>query len=128
MSESTPSEPAQTPIEAPAGVPAGAPAGAPAEAISSEQVSYVARLARIELTQPEIEHFTSHLARVLSHARELEDLDLSDVPPLAHPYPLRNVFRDDVVGGVADRDEVLAQAPGAEHGQFAVPPVLGGAS
>ncbi|WP_419920871.1 Asp-tRNA(Asn)/Glu-tRNA(Gln) amidotransferase subunit GatC [Candidatus Poriferisodalis sp.] len=124
MSESTPSEPAETVVEA----PNKAPDGAPAEAISTEQVSYVARLARIELTQPEIEHFTSHLARVLSHARELSDLDLSDVPPLAHPYPLRNVFRDDVVGGVADRDEVLAQAPAAEHGQFAVPPVLGGAS
>ncbi len=120
MSESTSSEPAETPIEA--------PVGAPTEAIGTEQVSYVARLARIELTQPEIEHFTSHLARVLSHARELSDLDLSDVPPLTHPYPLHNVFRDDVVGGVADRDEVLSQAPGADGGQFAVPPVLGATS
>ena len=94
-------------------------------AISTDQVAHVARLARIELTPDEIEHYTSHLGRILDHARELEDLDLADVPPLAHPYPLRNVFRDDVAGTTVERDEVLAQAPGASDGQFEVPPVLG---
>ncbi|WP_419945451.1 Asp-tRNA(Asn)/Glu-tRNA(Gln) amidotransferase subunit GatC [Candidatus Poriferisodalis sp.] len=100
----------------------------PTDAISSNQVAHVARLARIELTPDEIEHYTSHLGRILEHAREFEDLDLADVPPLAHPYPLRNVFRDDIAGTTVDRDEVLAQAPGASDGQFEVPPVLGTAS
>ena len=99
--------------------------GEPAAAISTDQVAHVARLARIELTPDEIEHYTSRLGRILDHARELEDLDLADVPPLAHPYPLCNVFRDDVAGTTVDRDEVLAQAPGAMDGQFEVPPVLG---
>lgn len=99
--------------------------GEPTAAISSEQVAHVARLARIELTEDEIDHYTSHLGRVLDHARELEGLDLDDVPPLAHPYPLRNVFRDDVAGSPLDRDEVLVQAPGSSEGQFEVPPVLG---
>lgn len=99
--------------------------GDPAKAISTEQVAHVARLARIELTSEEIEHYTGHLGRVLEHARELEDLDLDDVPPLAHPYPLRNVFRDDVAGPTIDRDEMLKQAPAASEGQFEVPPVLG---
>lgn len=94
-------------------------------AISAEQVAHVARLARIELTPEEIDHYTGHLGRVLEHARELEDLDLAGVPPLAHPYPLRNVFRDDVAAPAVDRDEVLAQAPAASDGQFEVPPVLG---
>ncbi|WP_419931167.1 Asp-tRNA(Asn)/Glu-tRNA(Gln) amidotransferase subunit GatC [Candidatus Poriferisodalis sp.] len=94
-------------------------------AISTDQVAHVARLARIELTADEIQHYTGHLGRVLEHARELEDLDLADVPPLAHPYPLHNVFRDDVAGLSVNRDEVLAQAPAASDGQFEVPPVLG---
>ncbi len=93
--------------------------------ISKEQVAHVARLARIELTSEEIEHYTGHLGRVLEHARELEDLDLAEVPPLAHPYPLRNVFRDDVADSTLNRDEVLAQAPAARDGQFEVPPILG---
>ncbi len=99
--------------------------GDPTTAISTDQVAHVARLARIELTPDEVEHYTGHLGRVLEHARELEDLDLADVPPLAHPYPLLNVFRDDVAGVPVDRDEVLAQAPAASGGQFEVPPVLG---
>ena len=94
-------------------------------AISTDQVAHVARLARIELAPDEIEHYTGHLGRILEHARELEDLDLAEVPPLAHPYPLRNVFRDDVAGRTIDRDEVLDQAPAASDGQFEVPPVLG---
>ena len=94
-------------------------------AISSDQVAHVARLARIELTPDEIDHYTGHLGRVLEHARELEDLDLADVPPLAHPFPLHNVFRDDVAASPVDRDEVLGQAPAASDGQFEVPPVLG---
>ncbi|WP_420621480.1 Asp-tRNA(Asn)/Glu-tRNA(Gln) amidotransferase subunit GatC [Candidatus Poriferisodalis sp.] len=96
--------------------------------ISTDQVAHVARLARIELTPAEIDHYTGHLGRVLDHARELEDLDLADVPPLAHPYPLQNVFRDDVAGPPVDRDEVLGQAPAVSDGQFEVPPVLGGES
>ena len=94
-------------------------------AISTDQVAHVARLARIELTADEVGHYTGHLGRVLEHARELEDLDLAEVPPLAHPFPLRNVFRDDVVDASVDRDEVLDQAPAASDGQFEVPPVLG---
>ena len=98
--------------------------GEPTAAISAEQVAHVARLARIELTAEELERFTSHLGRILEHARELEDLDLADVPPLAHPYPLRNVFRDDEAGPSVDRGEVLAQAPAPSQGHFEVPPIL----
>ncbi|WP_419840843.1 Asp-tRNA(Asn)/Glu-tRNA(Gln) amidotransferase subunit GatC [Candidatus Poriferisodalis sp.] len=94
-------------------------------AISTDHVAHVARLARIELTQDEIEHYAGHLGRVLEHACELEELDLADVPPLAHPYPLSNVLRDDVAAASVDRHEVLAQAPAARDGQFQVPPVLG---
>jgi aspartyl-tRNA(Asn)/glutamyl-tRNA(Gln) amidotransferase subunit C len=62
---------------------------------------------------------------VLDHAADVEALELDDVPPTSHPYPLTNVLRDDVVVPSLDREEVLAQAPAVEDDQFKVPPVLG---
>lgn len=95
------------------------------ERISREQVAHVARLARLQLTDAELEEFTGQLGAVLAHAQDVESLDLADVPPTTHPYPLQNVLRDDEVRPTLDRDEVLAEAPAAEDGRFRVPPVLG---
>lgn len=93
--------------------------------ISRDEVAHVASLARIELTDDELAMFTSQLAKVLDHARDVEALDVADVPPTAHPYPLVNVLRADEVQPCLARDEVLAGAPAPEAGQFRVPPVLG---
>ena len=93
--------------------------------ITRDDVAHVARLARLQLTDEELDTFTDQLARVLDHARDVQALDLADVPPTSHPYPLRNVMRPDEVRPSLDRDEVLAAAPAAEDGQFRVPPVLG---
>jgi aspartyl-tRNA(Asn)/glutamyl-tRNA(Gln) amidotransferase subunit C len=93
--------------------------------ISRDEVAHVANLARLQLTDDELDHFTEQLAAVLEHARDVEALDVSGVAPTAHPYELTNVFRPDEVRPTLDRDEVLAQAPAAEAGQFRVPPVLG---
>lgn len=93
--------------------------------ISRDEVAHVARLARIELSEDELDTFTGQLARVLDHARDVEALDVADVPPTAHPYPLVNVLRADEPEACLSRDEVLAAAPVAEEGQFRVPPVLG---
>ena len=93
--------------------------------ISRDDVAHVARLARLELTADELERFTEQLGAVLDHAADVEALDVGDVPPTAHPLPLRNVFRDDVPRPSLDREEVLSQAPAAEDGRFRVPPVLG---
>jgi|SRR5581483_7041936 len=94
-------------------------------AISREEVAHVARLARLELTDDELELFTSQLAAVLDHAADVEALDVGGVPPTSHPYPLRNVFREDKVRPGVDRDAVLAAAPDVEDGRFRVPPILG---
>ena len=96
-----------------------------ADVITREQVAHVARLARLALTDDELDRFTDQLAAVLDHARDLEALALDDVPPTAHPYPLVNVLRDDVVVPGLDRTEVLAAAPAVEAGRFRVPPILG---
>jgi aspartyl-tRNA(Asn)/glutamyl-tRNA(Gln) amidotransferase subunit C len=93
--------------------------------ISTEDVAHVARLARLHLTDEELATFTGQLDAVLGHAADVEALDLDDVPPTSHPYPLSNVLRDDVVTPSLDRAEVLAQAPAVEADQFKVPPVLG---
>ena len=93
--------------------------------ISRDEVAHVARLARLELTDDQLDTFTAQLAAVLEHAADVEALDLADVPPTSHPYPLANVLRADVVRDAGIRDEVLAEAPAAEDGRFRVPAVLG---
>jgi aspartyl-tRNA(Asn)/glutamyl-tRNA(Gln) amidotransferase subunit C len=93
--------------------------------LTRDDVAHVARLARLELTDDEIDVFTGQLAKVLQHAEDVEALDVEGIEPTAHPYPLVNVFRDDVVRPSLDRAEVLGQAPAAEDGRFRVPPVLG---
>jgi aspartyl-tRNA(Asn)/glutamyl-tRNA(Gln) amidotransferase subunit C len=95
------------------------------ERISTEQVAHVARLARLDLTPEELEHYTDQLAAILDHAADIEALDLDGVEPMTHPVPLRNVLRQDVEVPCLDRDEVLAAAPAAESGRFKVPPILG---
>jgi aspartyl-tRNA(Asn)/glutamyl-tRNA(Gln) amidotransferase subunit C len=93
--------------------------------ITRDDVAHVAKLARLELTDDELVMFTDQLAKVLDHARDVEALDVGDVPPTAHPYPLQNVLRPDEIVPCLDRDAALAAAPAVEDGQFRVPPVLG---
>jgi len=96
-----------------------------AERITRDDVAHVAKLARLRVDDDELDVFTEQLAKVLGHAEDIAALDIDDVPPTAHPLPIENVFRADVVGPTVDRDEVLAQAPAAESNQFRVPPILG---
>ena len=93
--------------------------------LTSDVVAKVARLARLDLTEAEIEAATAQLGKMLDHFAEIDALDLSDVEPMNQPYPLANVMRDDVEQPTLDRDEVLAEAPQAEDGRFRVPPVIG---
>jgi aspartyl-tRNA(Asn)/glutamyl-tRNA(Gln) amidotransferase subunit C len=95
------------------------------DAISREQVAHVAHLARLRLSDAELDVFTEQLAAVLAHAEDVEALDVSGVEPTAHPFPLVNVMRPDTVAPSIDRDEVLASAPAVEDGQFRVPAILG---
>jgi aspartyl-tRNA(Asn)/glutamyl-tRNA(Gln) amidotransferase subunit C len=96
-----------------------------AERITRDDVAHVARLARLHLTDAELDLFTDQLGAVLEHAADVEALDAEGVPPTAHPYPLVDVFREDVVQPSIDRDEVLGAAPAVENNQFRVPPILG---
>ena len=93
--------------------------------ITKEDVEHVAMLARLALTDAEIEQLTGELGAILDHAARVSALDTADVPPTAHPLPLVNVLRPDDPRPGLDRDEVLAEAPLAEDGQFRVPRILG---
>ncbi len=104
---------------------ADVPAGGRADPITRDQVKAVARLARLTLSDDELDRYTGQLAAVLDHARDVEALILDDVAPMSHPYPLVNVLRADEVGATLDRSEVLAQAPAVESDRFRVPAILG---
>ena len=96
-----------------------------AERISREDVEHVARLARLALSEAEIVSLTHDLGAILDHVAQVSALDTHDVPPTAHPLPLVNVLRADVVVAGLERNEVLAQAPSSEDGRFRVPRILG---
>jgi aspartyl-tRNA(Asn)/glutamyl-tRNA(Gln) amidotransferase subunit C len=93
--------------------------------ITRQDVEYVARLARLALTEEEVEALTHELGAILDHAADVSALDTADVPPTAHPLPLVNVLRPDVARSGVPRGEVLAEAPDVEGGRFRVPRILG---
>ena len=93
--------------------------------LTRDDVAKVAHLARLDLTDAELDRYTEQLGAVLDHADDVAALDLDGVAPTAHPLPLVNVLRDDVVVATVDRDEVLGQAPAVEDHRFRVPAILG---
>ena len=93
--------------------------------LTRDNVAKVADLARLNLSEAELERYTEQLGAVLDHAEDVASLDLDGVPPTAHPIPLVNVLRDDVVVEGVDREEVLSQAPSVEDRRFRVPAILG---
>jgi aspartyl-tRNA(Asn)/glutamyl-tRNA(Gln) amidotransferase subunit C len=93
-------------------------------AISREQLEHVARLARLELTEEEIELFQGQLGAVLERAKRIQDLPLDDLPPTAHPVELTNVWRPDVVVPPPLPDQILENAPEREGDLFRAPRIL----
>ena len=90
-----------------------------------EDVAKVATLARLTLSDDELDLYTEQLSKVLQHAQDMNQLDLTGVAPTAHPFGLKNVVRADVVTPSLDHDAVMAMAPDAEDGRFAVPRIVG---
>jgi aspartyl-tRNA(Asn)/glutamyl-tRNA(Gln) amidotransferase subunit C len=91
-------------------------------AITREEVLHVARLARLELTDEEIERFTEQLSAILQAVAKVSELDLSDVERTAHPLDLVNVWAEDEPRLSLTLDDALANAPAREGGFFKVPP------
>jgi len=93
--------------------------------LTRDDVAKVAALARLRLTDEELDTFTEQLSKVLVHAADLNSLPLEGVEPTAHPFGLVNVTRPDTVVASIHRDAVLAAAPDAEDGRFGVPRIVG---
>ncbi len=92
--------------------------------IDAQQVRKVAKLARLELTDAEIEEFTGQLGAILEYVEKMNELDTAGVEPLAHCLPIGNVFRADDVRESLGTQETLANAPQRDGPFFKVPKIL----
>jgi aspartyl-tRNA(Asn)/glutamyl-tRNA(Gln) amidotransferase subunit C len=89
--------------------------------IDREQVLHVARLARLRLSDEEVEAMTGELSSVLGHIEKIGELDLDDVVPTSHVVALENVLRPDEPRPSLPRDAALAEAPDSDGAGFRVP-------
>lgn len=87
-------------------------------------IAHVARLARLDLSEEELEGYKSQLADILDHAARVQSLEGDPHVESAHPLGFENAFREDEIRPSLDRDEVLAQAPESEDGYFVAPPAM----
>jgi aspartyl-tRNA(Asn)/glutamyl-tRNA(Gln) amidotransferase subunit C len=92
-------------------------------AITREEVLHVARLARLELHEDEIESLQSELSAILDAVGKVSQLDLADVEPTSHPLDVVNVWAEDEPRPSLPRDDALANAPDPAGGAFRVPAV-----
>ena len=89
--------------------------------IDREQVLHVARLARLRLTDEEVERMTGELSKILEHVEKMNELDLDGIEPTSHVVELQNVLREDVPRPCLPRERALAGAPDVADGGFRVP-------
>ena len=92
--------------------------------ITRDQVLHVAKLARLDLREDEVDRLTSELGAILEAVSTVAELDLTDVPPTSHPLDLVNVWGDDEPHPPLTVDEALANAPAREGDLFRVPPTV----
>jgi aspartyl-tRNA(Asn)/glutamyl-tRNA(Gln) amidotransferase subunit C len=93
-------------------------------ALSTNDVRHIARLARIAVSDDEVERYAAQLTTILDHFDALAQANVGELEPTAHPLPLANVMREDEVRPPLPQAEVLANAPEAEDGYFRVRAVL----
>jgi aspartyl-tRNA(Asn)/glutamyl-tRNA(Gln) amidotransferase subunit C len=89
-------------------------------------IAHVARLARLDLSEEELEGYKTQLGAILDHAARVQSLEGEPEVEASHPLQFENAYRHDEIRPSLDRDEVLAQAPEARDGYFVVPPTLEG--
>ena len=92
--------------------------------LDDNAVRHVAKLARLKLSDAEIDTFREQLSRMLEYMAHLNELDTTDVPPTAHALAVCNVFRDDVAQPGMDAESALYNAPARDDNFFQVPKVL----
>ncbi|OMH23888.1 asparaginyl/glutamyl-tRNA amidotransferase subunit C [Tersicoccus phoenicis] len=92
--------------------------------ISRDDVAHLAQLARIEMSEAELETMAGELAVIVDSIASISQVAGDDVPATSHPIALSNVFREDVVGETLSNEQALSGAPDVQDGRFKVPAIL----
>lgn len=92
--------------------------------ITKEEVEQVARLARLELSEKEVERMTGQLDAILGYVAKLDELDTEGISATTHPQDVVNAFREDKVQESLDRDKALANGPDQNGESFVVPRII----
>ncbi|MCW0215209.1 MAG: Asp-tRNA(Asn)/Glu-tRNA(Gln) amidotransferase subunit GatC [Pseudonocardia sp.] len=93
--------------------------------MSRDEVAHLARLARLAVTDEELDVFAGQLDVILGSVARVGEVAAEDIPPTSHAVPLQNVFRQDVRRPGLSQEQALSGAPAAEEGRFRVPRILG---
>ena len=93
-------------------------------AITRDDVAHLAMLARIDLSDAELDKMSGELAVILESVARVGEVAADDIPPMSHPLPLTNVTRPDIVRPSLTAQEALAAAPASEQQRFSVPRIL----
>lgn len=93
-------------------------------AISRAEVAHLGRLARLALTEDELDHYARQLDAILGAVAKVSEVATPDVPATSHPVPLENVFREDVPRPSLTAEQALSGAPAAQDERFRVPRIL----
>lgn len=91
--------------------------------ITTDDVKHVAKLARLELTEEEINKYSKQLGEILKYVEQMNEVDTTGVEPMPHAIPVYNVMREDVVKYEQTKEELMANAPYDEDGFFRVPKI-----
>lgn len=94
-------------------------------AISRDEVAHLAHLARLDVTEAELDRFAQQLDVILQSVQRIGEVAAADIPPTSHAVPLTNVYRADEPAPSLPRQDVLAGAPDAAEDRFRVPRILG---
>jgi aspartyl-tRNA(Asn)/glutamyl-tRNA(Gln) amidotransferase subunit C len=95
------------------------------QTLTRDEVAHLAQLARLAVTDDELDLFAGQLDVILGAVARIGDVAASDIPPTTHAVPLENVFRADQVRPSLPREDILATAPAVEDDRFRVPQILG---
>ncbi|MBU0759575.1 MAG: Asp-tRNA(Asn)/Glu-tRNA(Gln) amidotransferase subunit GatC [Candidatus Omnitrophica bacterium] len=93
-------------------------------AITKDTVRYVANLARVELSEKELEHFTGQLDRILEYVHKLKGLEVKELAPTSHVLDIKNVYRDDIIKESLPASEVIKNSPDREGDLFKVKNII----
>ena len=92
--------------------------------VTKKDVEHIAKLARLKVTEEEVEHYTGQLNQILEYVEKLNELDTENVEPLSHPVENTNVFRDDKLKPSTKTEDALMNAPDKDDQHFKVPKVI----